>query len=198
MVKQRVAPAVTGESRLRMGYQAFLDRTEENVHAEWVDGEVTVFMPPSELHQDVVGFLYVLLAWYARRFDLGKVLLAPFEMKILGGRVSREPDLLFVAREHAGRRTGRRIEGPADLVIEVVSDDSARRDRREKFRDYQAAGVLEYWIVDPRPGERRASFYRLGDDGQYVEVPTDAGGRRRTLPRDHASRFLARSVVAVG
>ena len=176
MAKQAAAPPAPSGRRLTMDYREFLSWANEDVHAEWVDGEVTVFMPPSVLHQRVVGFLYVLLSWYARRFNLGEVLMAPLEMLILDGRSSREPDLLFVARAHADRITGIRIVGPADLVVEVVSDESVIRDRREKLADYQQAGIPEYWLLDPRPGQRRASFFCLGDDDRYAETPLDEGG----------------------
>ncbi len=45
--------------------------------------------------------------------------------------------------------------GMADLVIEVVSDDSVARDRADKFYEYQTAGIQEYWIIDPHPIRKR-------------------------------------------
>jgi Uma2 family endonuclease len=69
------------------------------------------------------------------------------------------------------------LNGPADLVIEVVSDDSVARDRADKFYEYQAAGIPEYWIVDSRPGRTRADFYVLDAQGRYQPVPVDADGR---------------------
>ena len=176
MARQLIAPPVKGEQRLRMSYEEWLAWATDNHLSEWVDGEVIVSMPPSEVHQDIVGFLYVLLSWYARRFDLGKVRFAPFEMR-LSSRLSREPDLLFVAREHADRRTGSRLEGPADLAVEVVSTDSAKRDRQDKFAEYAAAGVPEFWLCDPRPRRRRTDFFRLTEAGIYVAAPLDADGR---------------------
>jgi Uma2 family endonuclease len=167
------APAA-GERRLRMTYEEFLRWVDEDVHAEWVDGEVTVFVPPAERHQDVLWFLATLLGWYARRLGLGKVMLAPFEMRL--ARSSREPDLLFVAAQHLDRLTGKRLDGPADLVIELVSDDSVARDRAEKFAEYQEAGIPEYWVFDPRPGKEREDFYRLVE-GAYEAVHPDADGR---------------------
>ena len=174
MAQQTTEVPAASERRLRMSYEEFLEFGEETTHAEWVDGEVTVFVPPSERHQDVLWFLATLLGWYARRLGLGKVILAPFEMRL--ARSAREPDLLFVAAQHRDRLTGKRVEGPADLVIELVSDDSVARDRAEKFREYQEAGVLEYWVFDPRPGKEREDFFRLVE-GAYEAVRPDADGR---------------------
>jgi Uma2 family endonuclease len=57
------------------------------------------------------------------------------------------------------------LDGPADLVVEVVSPESVSRDRGDKFIEYEAAGVEEYWLIDPR--RKTAEFYRLDDQGRY-------------------------------
>src|SRR3712207_2095793 len=91
------------EQRLKMTYEEFLEWADEDTHAEWVAGEVIVFMPPKTVHQRILNFLSALLSTYARFFGLGEVLEAPFEMRLGRGKPSREPDLLFVAREHRDR-----------------------------------------------------------------------------------------------
>ncbi len=70
-----------------------------------------------------------------------------------------------------------RPEGPADLVIELLSDSSVTRDRDRKFYEYQEAGLPEYWLFDPRPGKQCADFYRLSAAGKYEAVALDALGR---------------------
>ncbi|MGC8779664.1 MAG: Uma2 family endonuclease [Anaerolineae bacterium] len=60
-------------------------------------------------------------------------------------------------------------------MIEVLSAESAARDRGEKFCEYEAAGVGEYWLIDPI--REQAEFYRLGSDGRYRLVLPDAEGR---------------------
>jgi Uma2 family endonuclease len=81
----------------------------------------------------------------------------------------RAPDILFLASEHQGRIRGTYVDGPADLVIEVVSPDSEVRDRREKLLEYEAAGISEYWLIDEL--RREAHFYVLGEDGGYQDTP---------------------------
>lgn len=117
-------------------------------------------------------------------FHLGKVLTAPLAMRALPDGPAREPDVLFVASAHLDRFTEARLHGPADLVIEVLSDDSVARDRAEKFYEYQAAGIRAYWLIDPRPGYERADFYVLADNGRYRPVPIDADGRYRSTVRN--------------
>jgi Uma2 family endonuclease len=78
-----------------------------------------------------------------------------------------QPDLVYVSRERAGIITERGIEGAPDLVIEILSPSTAKRDRGIKMRRYAAAGVPHYWIVDPRT--RTLEAYRLGEQG-YVQT----------------------------
>jgi Uma2 family endonuclease len=160
-----------------MSYEEYLVWAGEDVHAEWVNGEVIVQMPPKRPHQRVVAFLVQLMGLFIRLSQLGELLPAPFEMRATPDGPAREPDLLFVAREHLDRLTDERLSGPADLVVEVISDDSVARDRADKFYEYQEAGVSEYWILDSRPGRERVDFYVLDDRGRYRPVPPDADGR---------------------
>jgi Uma2 family endonuclease len=77
-----VSPAPSkGDQPLLMSYEEFLAWAGEDVHAEWVNGEVIVQMPPKEIHQNLIGFLHVLLRLFVQLFNLGKVYNAPFEMR---------------------------------------------------------------------------------------------------------------------
>ncbi len=143
---------------------------------EWLDGEVIVFTPPTGLHQDIAGFLFTLLHFYVRALGLGLVRIAPFEVR-LSERVSREPDILFIAQENLDRLTPQRMLGAVDLAVEVVSDDSGTRDNVAKLADYQKAGTPEYWVFDPRPRHRLSRFYRLSAKGIYEQTVPDAEGR---------------------
>jgi Uma2 family endonuclease len=169
--------SMTQGQPLRMSYEEYLAWADEDVHAEWVNGEVIVQMPPKEPHQRVVAFLVQLMGLFIQLFQLGRLLPAPFEMRATPDGPAREPDLIFVAREHLDRLSQERLSGPADLVVEVISDDSVARDRADKFYEYQAAGVKEYWILDSRPGRERADFYVLDEKGRYRPVPPESDGR---------------------
>jgi Uma2 family endonuclease len=160
-----------------MSYDEFLALGDDTTHAEWVGGEAILIMPPNNTHQAIVGFLYYLLVSFVNTLQLGAVRLAPFEMRLIPGQLSREPDILFAARDSLPRLTGQRLEGPADLVVEVVSEESATRDRRDKFQEYAQAGVREYWLIDPRPAQQQAIIYQRGEDGTYAATEPDAEGR---------------------
>jgi Uma2 family endonuclease len=164
------------ERRLPMTYAEFLDTFVDSIHAEWANGEAIIFMPPSIRHQDLVLFLSALIAGFVKIFDLGKALNAPCEMRLEVTGTSREPDVMYLAKANYGRQSENRINGPADLVIEVISNESASRDRTDKFYEYQANGVREYWVIDPRPRLARADFWVLGEDGRYQPVPIEPKG----------------------
>ena len=93
---------------------------------------------------------------------------------------SREPDILFVAQENLYRIGQSKLEGPADLVIEVISPESAYRDTVDKHREYEAEGIREYWIIDHRTGKESALFYVLADNGRYRQVKPDPNGIYRS------------------
>jgi Uma2 family endonuclease len=167
-----------------MSYEEYLTWVDEDTRAEWVNGEVIVDMPPLDPHQNLVGFLDRLLGLFIAIFDLGRLQVAPFELKITPEGSSREPDLMFIAKDHLDRLTNERVVGPPDLIIEIVSRDSVHRDRVDKYDEYEAGGVPEYWIIDNRPGRQRVQFYQLDSRGQYQSVPVDENGiyRSQVLP----------------
>jgi len=157
--------------REKMTYEEFLEWCDEDTWAEWVDGEVIVLSPASDRHQDLSDWLAFILRVFAETHDLGVVRSAPFQMKLERGR---EPDILFVAREHLDRLLESRLDGPADVVVEITSPDSLLRDRGAKFAEYELGGVREYWLIDPE--RERVDFYRLDAEGYYERAPVDAEG----------------------
>lgn len=144
----------------------------EDSHAEWVDGAVSILDYSTLDHQDLVGLLLSLLWLASERHEPRSRVIPRFLMRLPSRPSCREPDLAFVAGAHAGRVTTYYIDGPADLVVEIVSPDSVTRDSQEKLAEYEAAGVPEYWIVDPL--QRAARFYQLGEDGRYQLGEVDA------------------------
>ncbi|MBI4787986.1 MAG: Uma2 family endonuclease [Chloroflexi bacterium] len=176
--------AETQESGPRMTYEEYLKWANEDLRTEWVNGEVIIQMPLKPLHQRLSEFLDRILGLFIGVFGLGVLHTAPIEVKLWADGPSREPDLLFVSNEHLDRLTPERVVGAPDLVVEIVSDDSVHRDRVDKFDQYEAAGVPEYWIIDNRPDQHRAWFYRLDTNGQYqqVAVGTDGVYRSTVLP----------------
>jgi Uma2 family endonuclease len=114
---------------------------------EFSHGNVEVLPMPTQAHQNIVAFLYEAILTYVRAADLGKVLFAPLRIRLEPNKI-REPDLAFMLKSNAARRTNEFWNG-ADWVIEVISNDDRRRDLETKRFEYARAGIPEYWIVDP-------------------------------------------------
>ncbi|MDQ3512789.1 MAG: Uma2 family endonuclease [Chloroflexota bacterium] len=164
-----------------MSFKAFLDWYDEGSRREWVDGEVLLFTAPSRIHQKLTSFLNTLLRTYADLRGPGTVVPSPFGMRLRDGRSLREPDLLFVTKEHGAGLAGQWLESPADLVIELVFNDSVTRDGRDKLAEYAAAGILKYWLIDLRPDRQRAKLFRFGNDSTYRDIELDTSGRYHAM-----------------
>lgn len=166
----------------KMTYEEFLAQADEDVPAEWVDGEVILMSPASKRHQRLVSFLSSLFQHFVEANQSGVVLQAPFQMKLAARPSGREPDVLFVSSGRLDRLKEMYLDGPADLVVEVISADSRARDRVDKFYEYEQGGVREYWLVDPV--SKQAEFYVLGDDGSYHAAPIGPGGEFHSVVLD--------------
>lgn len=136
---------------------------ETNHLVEFVDGAVKVLEMPTPLHQTVSLMLLRLLDGFVRQHGLGRVFYAPVPLLLWPGRI-REPDLLFIAKEHRSWIQATHCAG-ADLVMEILSTDR-QHDLVTKRLEYARAGIPEYWIVDPQ--ERRITVLRLQGDA-YLE-----------------------------
>ncbi len=134
--------------------------------------------PASAKHQRLSSLLFQTLSLYVETHKLGEVFYAPFVMKIESAKSGREPDLLFVSHERAHLVEKTYLNGPADLVVEIVSPESVERDSKEKFAEYEQAGIKEYWLIDP--DRKSAEFYELGADELYRAAVIEPEGIYRS------------------
>jgi Uma2 family endonuclease len=142
----------TVPSAYLLTYDDWLRMSEDDGRLyELIDGEFFVTPSPNILHQRVTRELGVRLANYLQRSGAGEVLFAPTGVRLDDASVL-EPDLLVVLREHAAIVGTQVIEGPPDLVVEVLSPGTARRDIGLKREKYRSRRIREYWIVDPVNG----------------------------------------------
>jgi Uma2 family endonuclease len=131
---------------------------------EYSHGQLEVLPMPTFSHQRLVAFLYRSLMGFIEERGLGVVMFAPLRIQLWSGKY-REPDLVFMATEHADR-LGEQYWRGADLVMEIVSPDDPQRDTVTKRREYAQAGIPEYWIVNPI--DDTVTVLVLGD-GEYRE-----------------------------
>jgi len=163
-----------------MTEEEFEARCDEDVKAEYVDGEVIVHSPVSTRHSDVVLFLAGLMRVIVQQHDLGRVLGPEVQVRLRPG-LRRVPDLLFVAKEREDIIQPTLVEGTPNLIVEIVSPDSVERDWREKYLEYQEAGLGEYWVVDLE--YQRLAVYRPDEQGRYQAMLAKEGVyRSQVLP----------------
>ena len=165
----------TGVPPVEMTYEDFLQWEGENQHVEWVDGRMMFMSPVSDEHSDHTIFLSSLFRHYTEAHRLGRVFCEPFQMKTGPDLPGRSPDIIFVATKNLGRLKRLHLNGPADLVVEVISPSSRAVDRGEKFYEYEQGGVREYWLIDP--DREQAEFYQRSKTGIYQLIPSGPDGR---------------------
>lgn len=121
---------------------------DRGMMVEYSDGFVRVLPMPSLLHQWIVRFLFLAMERFVSQYGLGEVFFAPLPIRLTATKY-REPDIVFIRPDRVRSMKGQ--PDGADLVVEVVSEgkESHERDYVEKRSEYAAAGIGEYWIVDP-------------------------------------------------
>jgi Uma2 family endonuclease len=184
--------AATRESVIATGisFEQYMEQYAAD-YAEWVNGEVIRMSPVREIHDSIFRFLIMLFTAYLEQTG-GTLRVAPFVMRL---DHAREPDLQVILPEHLERIKDTLVDGPADLVVEIVSPESTERDRGDKFAEYERGGVAEYWIVDAV--RKETLFYVLNADGIYEGHKPDEAGEyhsvvlsRLHLPADIFWRHL--------
>lgn len=127
-------------------YEDYANMPDDGVRYELANGVLEAMSPaPSPKHQVVSHAIQNVLT---NTCGLDYFVFAsPIDL-ILSDNEVRQPDVVMVRRDNASIITRRGIEGVPDLVVEILSPHSARRDRHNKLRAYAKYAIPEYWIVD--------------------------------------------------
>ncbi len=143
---------------------ALSDAFPSGLRAVFVQGEVLLEMSPEEIetHNKVKGEITAALIRFVKAGDLGEVFSDGVLLTNAEAGLSCEPDLTFVSwasfeaeRVQLAQKAGQtdryvELQGRPDLVLEVISDSSVRKDKHVLRDAYRRAGVVEYWLVDAR------------------------------------------------
>ncbi len=168
----------------------FSDQFPETGRIDFVSGRIEVDMSPEDLHTH--GTLKVELvrvfANRVRALDLGELYSDRARVSCTDADFSVEPDIVFVSHESfdsdrvrlvpkSGGQQDRYIEleGAPDLIVEIVSDSSVRKDTVRLPAAYWQAGVAEYWLIDARTDDLLFRIHHRGG-AAYKPVPIDDGG----------------------
>lgn len=154
---------------VKLTYDDFLRFPDDGRRHELIDGEHYVTPSPNLRHQRISGKLYLAIALHLKTHPLGEVFYAPLDVVVSNVDVV-EPDLLYVSRERAAAvLVPQHVRGVPDLVVEIASKGTRKRDETIKRALYERGGVTEYWVVDPEIDVIRV--YRR--DGDAFERPQE-------------------------
>jgi len=156
-------------SGVKLTYDDFVHFPDDGKRHELIDGEHYVTPSPNTKHQDIVGELHFLIRGWLEGRPVGRVFLAPFDVVFTQFDVV-EPDLLYMSNQRASEiLTDLNVQGVPELVIEIASPSTRKRDASLKRALYERKGVSEYWIVEPK-GDKVRVFRR---DGPTFASPVD-------------------------
>lgn len=149
---------------------------------ELLDGELVMVPSPTEPHQRIAGNLEFLLRQFVRQHGRGgRIYDAPLDV-VLGqgeGREVVQPDLLWISQERMGIIAEEEIQGAPDLVVEIISPTTEKRDRGYKKTLYARHGVQEFWIVSPEA--KTVEVFTSGETG-FKQVHVFRSTERLTSP----------------
>jgi Uma2 family endonuclease len=144
-------------------YEVYAEMPDDGQRYEIIEGSLEMMSPsPTLTHQIVIREFEFILMQSCRSEYL--IFFAPLDV-ILSQTDVVQPDILMIHRSRQHIVTERGVEGPPDLVIEILSPSSHKRDKVIKMKTYAKYGVQEYWIVDSNM--RTLELYKLVGDEQY-------------------------------
>jgi len=136
------------QTATKLTYDDWVNLPDDGKHYELIDGELYLNPSPNTKHQRVLLNLLAALHRHVTESNVGEVFVSPFDV-VLSNVDVFEPDILFIRAERIDIVTKANVQGAPDIVIEVLSESTRRKDETKKLDRYERSGVSEYWIVDP-------------------------------------------------
>lgn len=170
----------TTARRLTFEDLELIPEEHEGDRHELIDGGLVVTPSPIPVHQIISANIEYALMRHVRERGLGIVLYAPIDIRFTPENVL-VPDIIFIAQNRLHIIGPKTIDAAPDLVVEILSSGTRRRDLDSKRALYARFGVQEYWIVDP--DARSLSVLALASDKFEPIPPGDDGAiASRVLP----------------
>ena len=171
---------VKAPAGVKLTYDDYVLFPEDGQRHELIDGEHYVTPTPKIPHQAIAGNLYWLIRSYLEEHPIGHAYSAPLDV-IFSKYDVVEPDLMYLSKERAAEVARDWIHGPPELVIEIASPSTRKRDETIKRRLYERWGVSEYWVVDPEV-ERVRIYRRAGQSFARAEELASEANEALTTP----------------
>ena len=155
---------------IRLTYDDYCLLPNDGKRYEIIDGELFVTPSPRRAHQRAVTLLSHDMVDFVEKTGVGEVYVSPFDVVFSLFDVV-EPDIIYVSEERTALITEKNVQGAPDLVVEVLSETTAKTDRTIKLKLYARYGVQEYWLIDPEACS--AEIYRR--QGPSLELAAALG-----------------------
>lgn len=159
-------PPILSSAQVKITYDVYRQLPDDGKRYEIIAGELCISLPPPTKHQIVVGNLLFALSVFSRAHAIGEVLHGPLEVYFSNTNLA-QPDLIFISNKNSKIIQRAKIKGAPDLILEVVSRGTEKRDRTIKRKMYAQFGVREYWLAKAETAT--VDILRL-QDGKLVPV----------------------------
>jgi Uma2 family endonuclease len=159
-------------------YEDYINLPDDGKRYEIIDGELYLLPTPNLPHQSILGNLFCMIAGFLKEKEYGEIFLSPLDVVFSNINII-QPDLIFVAKENFNIIRPENIRGTPDLLIEILSTKTEKRDRTIKLKTYSKFGVQEYWMVHEeketvevwRRKDDQLNFHSLLDRTQTLTTP---------------------------
>lgn len=148
-------------------YEDYILFPEDGRRHELIGGEHYMTPAPTTVHQELLGKLFHILYQHVATNQLGRVFFAPVDV-VLSPQDVIQPDLIFISNNRRHRLTPQNVQGAPDLVVEIISENSRRLDKKLKRNLYARYDVLEFWLFDPELKE--VEIYRRDAENRLVKI----------------------------
>jgi len=162
----------TVSEALKFTYSDYLLLPDNEKRYEILEGELLMSPSPNTKHQIVLLKLARILSEFVEKNSLGQILIAPYDV-VLSKYDVVQPDIIFISSKNIKIIKPTHLEGPPDLVVEIISPGSTQRDRIIKRKIYALHGVKEYWLVHPEKEQAQVLRLEKGDFKRIAELTVE-------------------------
>ncbi|MEO5651065.1 MAG: Uma2 family endonuclease [Ginsengibacter sp.] len=149
----------------------------EGTLCQLINNKLIMSPAPQDLHQVVLGEIYVELSLYLRKNKMGQVRMAPYDVHFSKQNIL-QPDILFIKNENLHKVESKGLLGSPDMIIEILSPSTSQLDFEEKKLVYERFGVQEYFIIDPNS---KLVYPFFLNKNEYEEQENEKGKIRSSL-----------------
>jgi len=165
------------DGKIMLTYEDYACLPDDGKTYEILEGELQVTPAPRPKHQDVSRNLGRALDQYVCHHNAGKMYYSPIDI-VADPHNIVQPDIIFISADRLDIIGEKNVQGMPDLIIEILSPSTGRKDRILKLRVYASHGLKHYWIVDP--DEQTLEALEL--EGQSFKVTTALTGEATFEP----------------